>query len=126
LKILSLTDLSSIGGAAIAGNRISETLRSNGVEVVQLSSDGRISKEKRVLLNGKKFSSLDNILSPFFSKRIAKSLRDNNIKHQFRKFLQKESFDAINIHNLHCAGWPISLAKTALEFAPAVWTLHDC
>jgi len=126
LKILSLTDLSSIGGAAIAGNRISETLRSNGVEVVQLSSDGRISKENRVLLNGKKFSSLDNILSPFFSKRIAKSLRDNNIKHQFRKFLQKECFDAINIHNLHCAGWPISLVNTALEFAPVAWTLHDC
>jgi glycosyltransferase involved in cell wall biosynthesis len=126
LKILSLTDLSSIGGASIAGNRITETLKANGAVVVQLSSDGKISKEKRVLLNGKKFTSLDNLFSPLISERIAKSLRENNINHQFRKFLQRERFDAVNIHNLHCAGWPISLVNTALEFAPVAWTLHDC
>ena len=56
----------------------------------------------------------------------AKTLRDNNLNQQFRKFLQQERFDAINIHNLHCAGWPISLVTTALGFAPVVWTLHDC
>ena len=27
---------------------------------------------------------------------------------------------------MHSAGWPISLVRTALEFAPVVWTLHDC
>ena len=27
---------------------------------------------------------------------------------------------------MHSAGWPISLVSTALEFAPVVWTLHDC
>ena len=56
----------------------------------------------------------------------AKSLKENNLKHQFRKFLQQERFDAINIHNLHSAGWPFSLVSTALEYAPVVWTLHDC
>jgi len=118
--------LSSTGGAAIAGNRISDALRTNGAEVIQLSSDGRNAKEQRALFNGKKFSALHNLFSPFIPSSYAKSLTDNNLNHQFRKFLQQEKFDAINIHNLHSAGWPISLVSTALEFAPVVWTLHDC
>jgi glycosyltransferase involved in cell wall biosynthesis len=118
--------LSSTGGAAIAGNRISDALRTNGAEVIQLSSDGRNAKEQRALFNGKKFSALHDLLSPLIPASKAKSLRDKNLNQQFRKFLQQENFDAINIHNLHSAGWPISLVITALEFAPVVWTLHDC
>ena len=126
LRILSISDLSSTGGAAIAGNRISDALRRNGAEVIQLSADGRNTKEQRGLFNGKKFSALQDLLSPLVSASKAKSLRDKNLNHQIRQFLQKERFDAINIHNLHSAGWPISLVSTALEFAPTVWTLHDC
>jgi glycosyltransferase involved in cell wall biosynthesis len=118
--------LYSTGGAAIAGNRISGALKSNGAEVIQLSSDGTYTDDQRVLFNGKKFSALHNLLSPLISTLKAKSLRDNNLNHQFRKFLQQEKFDAINIHNVHSAGWPISLVSTALEYAPVIWTLHDC
>ena len=118
--------MSSTGGAAIAGNRISDALRTNGAEVIQLSSDGRNAKEQRALFNGKKFSAAHDLLSPLVSASKAKSLKNNNLNQQFRKFLQQENFDAINIHNLHSAGWPISLVSTALEFAPVVWTLHDC
>jgi len=126
LKILSISDLSFTGGAAIAGNRISDALKTNGADVIKLSSDGRISKEQKVLFNGKKFSALYNLLSPLISSTKAKSLLDNNLNQQFRKFLQQEKFDVINIHNLHSAGWPISLVSRALEYAPVVWTLHDC
>jgi glycosyltransferase involved in cell wall biosynthesis len=126
LKILSISDLSSTGGAAIAGNRISDALKNNGAEVIQLSSDGRNTKDQRALFNGKKFSALQDLLSPLVSASKAKSLRDKNLNHQFRKLLQQERFDAINIHNLHSAGWPISLVRAALEFAPVIWTLHDC
>jgi len=126
LKILSISDLCSTGGASIAGNRISDALRTNGAEVIQLSSDGRNTKEQRALFNGKKFSAAHDLLSPLVSASKAKSLRDNNLNHQFRKFLQKEKFDAINIHNLHNVGWPISLVSTAMEYAPVIWTLHDC
>jgi glycosyltransferase involved in cell wall biosynthesis len=126
LKILSISDFSSTGGAAIAGNRISDALRRNEAEVIQLSSDGRNTNEQRALFNGKKFSALHNLLSPLAFSSKAKSLRNNNLNHQFRKFLQQENFDVINVHNLHGAGWPISLVSTALQFAPVVWTLHDC
>ena len=126
MKILSISDLSSTGGAAIAGNRISDALKNNGAEVIQLSSDGRNTKDQRALFNGKKFSALQDLLSPLVSASKAKSLRDKNLNHQFRKLLQQERFDAINIHNLHSAGWPISLVRAALEFAPVIWTLHDC
>jgi glycosyltransferase involved in cell wall biosynthesis len=126
LRILSISDLSSTGGAAIAGNRISDALRTNGAEVIQLSSDGRNTKEERALFYGKKFSAVHDLLSSLVSASKAKSLRGNNLNLQFRKFLQKEKFDAINIHNLHSAGWPISLVSTALEYAPVIWTLHDC
>ena len=126
MRILSISDLTSTGGAAIAGNRISDALRTNGAEVIQLSSDGRNTKEERALFYGKKFSAVHDLLSSLVSASKAKSLRDNNLNHQFRKFLQKEKFDAVNIHNLHSAGWPISLVSTALEYAPVIWTLHDC
>ena len=114
------------GGSAIAGNRISDALRTNGAVVIQLSSDGRNTKDQRALFNGKKFSAVHDLLSPLVSASKAKSLRDKNLNHQFRKFLQQEKFDAINIHNLHSAGWPFSLVSTGLEYAPVVWTLHDC
>ena len=126
MKILSISDLSSTGGAAIAGNRISSALKSNGAEVIQLSSDGTYTDDQRVLFNGKKFSALHNLLSPLISATKAKSLNDKNLNHQFRNFLKQERFDALIIHNLHSAGWPISMVSTALEFAPVVWTLHDC
>ena len=126
MRILSISDLSSTGGAAIAGNRISDALRIHGAEVFQLSSDGTNTKNQRALFYGKKFSAVHDLLSSLVSASKAKSLRDNNLNHQFRKFLQKEKFDAVNIHNLHSAGWPISLVSTALEYAPVIWTLHDC
>ena len=118
--------MSSTGGAAIAGNRITDALRAYGAEVIQLSADGRNTKEQRALFNGKKFSALHDLLSPLIPASKAKSLTENNLNQQFRKFLQQQKFDAINIHNLHSAGLPISLVSTALEFAPVVWTLHDC
>ena len=126
MKILSISDLNSTGGAAIAGNRISDALKNNGAEVIQLSSDGRNTKEQRVLFNGKKFSALHNLLTPLIPSSYAKSLNANNLSYQFIKLLQQERFDAINIHNLHNAAWPISLVSTALKFAPVIWTLHDC
>jgi glycosyltransferase involved in cell wall biosynthesis len=126
LRILSLSDLSSTGGAAIAGNRISDALKTRGADVIQLSSDGSNTKDQRALFNGKKFSAFHDLLSPFVHASKANSLRDNNLNHQFRKFLKHEKFDVINTHNLHSAGWPISLVFTALEYAPVVWTLHDC
>jgi len=126
LRILSISDLSSTGGAAIAGNRISDALKTNGAEVIQLSSDGRNTNEQKALFNGKKFSALHDLLSLLVPASKAKLLTESNLNQQFRKFLKQEKFDAINIHNLHSAGWPISLVSTALEFAPVVWTLHDC
>ena len=126
MRILSLSDLSFTGGAATAGNRISDALRTKNAEVIQLSADGRNTNEQRALFSGKKFSTFFDTLSPLLSASKAKSLRDDNLNHQFRKFLQQENFDVINIHNLHSAGWPISLVSTALQFAPVVWTLHDC
>ena len=126
MRILSISDLTSTGGAAIAGNRISDALRIHGAEVFQLSSDSTNTKNQRALFYGKKFSAVHDLLSSLVSASKAKSLRGNNLNLQFRKFLQKEKFDAINIHNLHSAGWPISLVSTAMEYAPVIWTLHDC
>ena len=126
MKILSISDLCSTGGAAIAGNRISDALRTNGADIIQLSSNGRNTKDQRTLFNGKRFSAINNLLSPLISASKAKLLINNNLNKHFRKFLLQESFDAINIHNLHSAGWPTSLVSTALQFAPVVWTLHDC
>ena len=53
-------------------------------------------------------------------------LRSNDLKSQFGKIIQRIKPGIINLHNLHSAGWSVELAKTALEQASVVWTLHDC
>jgi glycosyltransferase involved in cell wall biosynthesis len=40
--------------------------------------------------------------------------------------LEIEKPNIINFHNIHSSSWSIDLVKTALKFAPVVWTLHDC
>jgi glycosyltransferase involved in cell wall biosynthesis len=65
-------------------------------------------------------------LGQILSQSISLSLKNRSLDRQFVKILNRHKPDVINIHNLHSAGWPVRLVKTAIDFAPTVWTLHDC
>jgi len=118
--------MQTTGGASIACNRIADTLRTGGNLVISISSDGAISDSHYSLFLGKKFQLLSNIFSTRLTKQVIAHLRNKELKRQLSIYLNRIKPDLINVHNLHSAGWPISLVKTCLKTAPVVWTLHDC
>jgi glycosyltransferase involved in cell wall biosynthesis len=127
LKICQIQDLAKKGGASIAANRISSSL-GHYHEIHQISSDLEHSdtlKNKILLSNGRIIKFLELIGSPSFE-TILRRLRNKDIQRQLRKILSISKPDIINIHNIHSSSWPLELIKTALGFAPVIWTLHDC
>ena len=126
LNILTLSDKRNIGGASIASNRIQNVLRTNKGKISTISSDGLIDEDHRVLFLGKKFELLSELFSNLLPSTFIEQLRSKELQKQLRLLLQHIKPDLINVHNLHSAGWPISLIQSCLTFAPVVWTLHDC
>ena len=127
LKICQIQDLAKKGGASIAANRISSSLGHYN-EIHQISSDLEYSDklENKILLSsGRIIKFLELIGSPSF-REILRRVRNQDIQRQLRKILSSSQPDIINIHNIHSSSWPLELIKTALGFAPVVWTLHDC
>ena len=127
MKICQIQDLAKKGGASIAANRISSSL-GHYHEIQQISSDFEYSDmldNKILVSNGRIIKLLELIGAPSLE-AILRRLRNKDIQHQLRKILSISQPDIINIHNIHSSGWPLDLIKTALDFAPVVWTLHDC
>ena len=127
MKICQIQDLAKKGGASIAANRISSSL-GHYHEIQQISSDFEYSDmldNKILVSNGRIIKLLELIGLPSLE-AILRRLRNKDIQHQLRKILSISQPDLINIHNIHSSGWPLDLIKTALDFAPVVWTLHDC
>ena len=75
---------------------------------------------------GRKYQIVSGLLEMIFKQNILKSLREKELISQFTALLNEIRPSIVNIHNLHSAELPISLIKTAIEFYPVVWTLHDC
>jgi glycosyltransferase involved in cell wall biosynthesis len=126
LKILSINDLQQIGGASKASKRIADALGDLGNQIITVSSDGINGKNHKTLFLGRKFEILTSLLPKFVPNIILQKIRNSELEKQFCSILKSEKPDIINVHNLHCASWPLSLVKVALDFAPVVWTLHDC
>jgi glycosyltransferase involved in cell wall biosynthesis len=128
LKLLTLSDFCQAGGAAIAANRISRSLSDHNLSITSVSLDARHQeKNSSKLLLGRKFLLLEQLLSSSsFSSILVSKLKNREWCKQFSLLLNRENPDAIHIHNIHSAPWPIDMVKTALHHAPVVWTLHDC
>ena len=126
MKVLSLNDFSFNGGAAIACNRTCDSLKASGHEVISVSCDGSPKNDHRVLFLGRKYQIVSGLLGMIFKQNTLKSLREKELISQFTALLDEIRPSIVNIHNLHSAELPISIIKTAIEFYPVVWTLHDC
>ena len=95
-------------------------------EISQIStSHGKTSNNKFFLGNSRKIQLLD-ILLQSFNKPYLKKFRDYDICIQLKKILLREKPDIINVHNIHSAGWPLTVIQTCLKHCPVAWTLHDC
>jgi glycosyltransferase involved in cell wall biosynthesis len=126
LRVLTLFDLQNTGGASVACNRIANALSNCGVTVSSTSSDGFESSSHKPLFLGRKYQVLSTLFSSKLPSFILENLRIKEFQKQLRSRLRANQPDIINAHNLHSAGWPISLIRTCLDYAPVVWTLHDC
>lgn len=118
--------MQNTGGASIACNRIANSLKHSGVTVSSTSSDGFESSSHKPLFLGKKHQVLSTLFSSKIQSFILDNLRVKEFQKQLRSLLRANQPDIINAHNMHSAGWPISLIRTCLDYAPVVWTLHDC
>jgi glycosyltransferase involved in cell wall biosynthesis len=128
LKILTLSDIKSGGGAAVATNRIATAIRTEGNQVSSITSDGKQnhSQFQEALFLGKKQQLADSLFKNILPRQLVDSMRNREWRRQLDLLLQKQRPDMINLHNLHSADLPIGLVQTALHHAPVVWTLHDC
>ena len=82
--------------------------------------------DNKILVSNSRIIKLLELIGAPSLEAILRRLRNKDIQHQLRKILSISQPDIINIHNIHSSGWPLDLIKTALDFAPVVWTLHDC
>jgi glycosyltransferase involved in cell wall biosynthesis len=128
LKVLSFSDLTSIGGAAVAYNRIADSLRSKGnqLQTVTAEESHIPGAENSVLFQGKKIILLESLFSRVLPDQLLTKMKIKAWKRQFEILLKQHKPDIINFHNLHSAGLPFGLILTALKYGPVVWTLHDC
>ena len=128
MKVGILSDFVKTGGAAIAANRITESLSKTGSDVFRISSGGckDSSLEEEVLAPGRKHQLIDLCFAMAKRGRWLPSMRSRELCRQLDKLLSRRKPDLINVHNLHSSDWPTELVEVALRHCPVSWTLHDC
>jgi len=127
LKICQVIDLVNVGGAGIAAKRISNVLSNHyGHDLVEISSSPSKSNFLNYTLQNSRKLQLISLFPRFSRNHYFKKLLSLDLNQQFNRILEIEKPSSINFHNIHSASWSIDLVKTALNFAPVLWTLHDC
>lgn len=128
MNILILSDLEATGGAAIACQRLTQGLISLGVQCVRAvggMDGGAPAQEKFLLSPGRRLEGVAGLAASLNLPGLARGLANGGARRQLRLALERLKPDAIHIHNLHKAGWDISLVEECARHAPVVWTLHD-
>ena len=127
MKICQVIDLVNVGGAGIAAKRISNVLSNHyGQDLVEISSSPSKSNFLNYTLQNSRKLQLISLFPRFSRNHYFKKFWSVDINQQFKRILEIEKPNSINFHNIHSASWSIDLVKTALNFAPVLWTLHDC
>ena len=127
MKICQVIDLVNVGGAGIAAKRISNVLSNHyGHDLVEISSSPSKSNFLNYTLQNSRKLQLISLFPRFSRNHYFKKFWSIDINLQFKRILEIEKPSSINFHNIHSASWSIDLVKTALNFAPVLWTLHDC
>ena len=122
-----LSDHETAGGAAIAACRLADGLIRQGTEVIRItgSAEGENHAWKTSVLRLK----LPEYIFFKMMKKVTRSLANRMstilINKRLNRLLKDLRPDAINVHNLHGAGWEPAIVGVCAQHAPTVWTLHD-
>ncbi|HEV8383355.1 MAG TPA: glycosyltransferase [Candidatus Acidoferrales bacterium] len=129
MRILLISDLETMGGAAIAASWLAAALAGEGHEVVRV------------------VATPDNRPHPWRTERLAQSrtltrraarrllpvqaaarMDGNEMRAGLQAIIESVRPDAVNVHNLHVAGWQgwgHEMLSAIPAGIPVVWTLHD-
>jgi len=129
MHIAMISDLESSGGAAIAASRLAEGLSDAGhriTRIVSVRDEGTFSWSSVVLAQASSFilRGARRLLPVHWKTK----LNCYHSEWKLRTILTQLKPDVINIHNIHGsqkAGWSTNFVEVCLQYAPAVWTLHD-
>lgn len=122
MRIVMLSDLETVGGAAIAAGRLAVGLAGTGAEVIRLVRfpDGRRHRWRTEIVEPPAGSLYG---------RARRSLRSwvgrDGPTRTLSALLHDVAPDVVNVHNIHGAGWGPDVVETCLDHAPTGWTLHD-
>ena len=124
MKILEVSDFHYTGGASIAAFRISNALSSQGHHLTRISSDSPTPGNALTL--GRRTNSFLNLFKSLKPTAALRLICMNRIIRQLSLILERANPDFCMFHNIHGAGWPIEIVKSATDYCPTSWTLHDC
>jgi glycosyltransferase involved in cell wall biosynthesis len=131
MRVLFLSDLETVGGAAIAASRLAQGLSRLGVEVVRVSGVREpqapgappewrscyagLPRGYDIAVNGMRR------LAPALARRIGGMLAS----HALHGELQRMNFDILHVHAIHNSYWNHQTLVELSEEIPTVWTFHD-
>ena len=124
MKILEVSDFHYTGGASIAAFRISDSLTSQGHHLTRISSDSPTPGSALTL--GRKTKSFLNLFKSLKSTAVLRFIYLNEMIRQMSLILERHNPDFCMFHNIHGAGWPLEIVKSATDYCPTSWILHDC
>jgi len=135
MHIVMLSDIETLGGAAVAASRLATGLCQAGHRVTRVvwREDAETHPwETYVLKNWRKSNPAKRIIRKMVPSRLQNRWNKQDsirtLQKALSRILLRLSPDVINLHNLHGAagaGWTHGLAQVCAELAPTVWTLHD-
>jgi glycosyltransferase involved in cell wall biosynthesis len=131
MRIALISDWETQGGASVSASRLAEGLCRAGHQVgrIVFYGDGGEHAWQTLPLRAAPSRWASNratrrLLGPRFRTRVEQKA----LAGRLGELLRRLQPDVVNLHNLHSAagaGWSWELARTCLESAPVVWTLHD-
>lgn len=124
MKILEVSDFHYTGGASIAAFRISETLTAQGNHLTRISSDSPTPGHSLTL--GRRTETIINLVKFLKANAILRLIYLNGFMRQMSLILGRYNPDFCLFHNIHGAGWPLEVVRSACNYCPSSWTLHDC
>lgn len=131
MHVVMLSDLESIGGAAIAASRLAGGLCTLGHKVTRLVHTPDVQEDpwttKSLAPSYRQFTAL-TVVQGVMGMRLYERVASLRTRLRLERALGELRPDVINVHNLHGAtgaGWGPELLGVCCRHAPSVWTLHD-
>lgn len=133
MRVLLVNTSERIGGAAVAANRLMESLKNNGIKAKLLVRDKQTDEISVVGLNKKKSHDLNFLCERFTIWKANHFKKDNlfavdiaDTGTDITKLREYEQADVIHLHWINQGMLSLKVIQKILEsHKPVVWTMHD-